>query len=67
MIAPTPAPMRVYDGRVALGEIEDHGKGCILAYRLTSAGRILLGRFPYRRAAMQAVSNCKPTPARNAG
>jgi hypothetical protein len=50
-----PTPMVVYDGRIAIGEIEDHGPRKILAFDLTPTGRIALGQFPDRRAAMRAV------------
>jgi hypothetical protein len=57
MITPYPSPMSVYNGHQRLGEIVDHGKGCVMAYLVTEGGRrVLLGRHPDRKAAMIAVS-----------
>jgi hypothetical protein len=52
---PKPTPMRVYYGHIALGEIEDWGKGDIRAFDLTPSGRVSVGTFPDRRSAMRAV------------
>jgi hypothetical protein len=63
MISPTRTPvMRVYDGTVVVGEIEDHGNRCVIAYQITSAGRVAIGRFPDRRSAMRAIEVNSPTP-----
>jgi hypothetical protein len=62
-----PTPMTVYDGRVAIGEIEDHGPRNILAFDLTPTGRVALGQFPDRRAAIRAVSVLHPTLPRTSG
>lgn len=35
MIAPTPARMGVYRGTERIGEVEDHGKRCVRAFRGT--------------------------------
>jgi hypothetical protein len=55
-----PAPMTVYDGRTAIGEIEDHGPRRIIAFDLTPTGRVSLGQFPDRRSAIRAVSVLHP-------
>jgi len=49
--------MRVYYGHIALGEIEDWGKGDIRAFDLTPSGRVSVGTFPDRRSAMRAVGH----------
>jgi hypothetical protein len=48
--------MVIYDGRVAIGEIVDHGPGKVKAYALNESGRVPLGSFPTRRDAMRAIS-----------
>ena len=51
-----PTPMRVYYGHIALGEIEDWGKGSVRAFDLTPSGRrTFVGTFSDRRSAMRAV------------
>jgi hypothetical protein len=55
-----PAVMVVYDGQRAIGEIEDHGPRNILAFDLSPTGRVALGQFPDRRAAIRAVSVLHP-------
>jgi hypothetical protein len=62
-----PAAMVVYDGRTAIGEIEDHGPRKILTFDLTPTGRVPLGRFPDRRAATRAVSDLHPAAMRKRG
>jgi hypothetical protein len=52
---PKPASMRVYDGHIAVGEIEDWGEGDVRAFNLTTSGRVAVGTFPDRRSAMRAV------------
>jgi hypothetical protein len=56
-----PAVMTVYSGQTAIGEIEDHGSHKILAFDLTSSGRVALGTFDDRRSAIRAVSAQHPT------
>jgi hypothetical protein len=56
-----PAPMIVYDGRTAIGEIVDAGPGKIKAYALTESGRVPLGSFPTRRQAMRAIAVHQPS------
>jgi hypothetical protein len=55
------APLQVYDGQMLLGEIEDHGRGTVIAYRLDRRRRIKVGTFATRIAAMRALA--KPTEA----
>jgi hypothetical protein len=52
---PKPTPMGVYDGYVAVGEIEDWGEGDVRAFNLTPSGRVAIGTFADRRTAMRAV------------
>jgi hypothetical protein len=47
--------MRVYEGTVAVGEIEDWGRGDVRAFNLTPSGRVAIGTFADRRLAMRAV------------
>jgi hypothetical protein len=61
------AAMVVYDGRTAIGEIEDHGPRKILAFDLTPTGRVPLGQFPDRRAAIRAVSDLHSAAMRETG
>jgi hypothetical protein len=53
MISPLPCPMGMYDGTLRIGEIIDHGKGCVIA---SDAAGKPIGRFPDRKSAMKAVS-----------
>jgi hypothetical protein len=52
----------VYDVRVAVGEIEDHGDRHIIAFTLTATSRVRIGQFPDRRSAMRAIEIHSPTP-----
>ena len=54
MIAPTPASMGVYRGSERIGEIEDHGQLCVLAFVGAVRSRVPLGMFADRKAAMLA-------------
>jgi hypothetical protein len=54
--------LMVYDGQVAIGEVEDHGDRDIIAFQLTATGRVRIGTFPTRREAMRAVSVNSPNP-----
>ena len=56
MITPTRSVMGVYNGTVRIGEVEDLGRGCVLAFRGSGEKRIPLGRFSDRKNAMCAVS-----------
>jgi hypothetical protein len=56
-LSAAPTPMTVYDSTRVLGEIEDHGRGDVRAFRLTESGRVAIGTFPDRRTAMRAVSS----------
>jgi hypothetical protein len=56
------APLQVYDGQLLVGEIEDHGLGRVIAFRLDGRRRIEIGTFPTRIAAMRALA--KPTERR---
>ena len=63
MIAPAPARMGVYRGQERIGEIEDHGKRCILAFKGEGSTRVPLGMFADRNAAMLAVREAiQPQP-----
>lgn len=55
------AVMTVYRGRVAEGEIEDHGRRDVRAFLGVGDERTPLGTFPTRRDAMQAVSSAART------
>lgn len=57
MTAPKPAPMIVYWGTCAEGELEDHGPGDVRAWIGTGPSRKALGAYPDRRSAMRAVSS----------
>jgi hypothetical protein len=50
-----PMAMGVYHGTDLLGEIEDHGRGNVRAFRLTESGRVAIGTYPDRRSAMRAL------------
>lgn len=52
----TTARLAVYDGRVRIGEIEDRGRGRVVAYAVGKRGRIKIGTFANRIEAMRAVS-----------
>jgi len=52
---PRPTPTTVYNGPVAIGQVEDHGTGCIWAFNLMPEGRVRIGVYPDRRAARLAV------------
>jgi hypothetical protein len=57
MTALKPAPMIVYWGTRAEGELEDHAAGDVRAWVGTGPGRKSLGAFPDRQSAMRAVSS----------
>jgi hypothetical protein len=58
MSAPhNPAAMTVYNGQVAEGQIEDHGKAGVLAFVYRGARRVQLGIYADRKSAMRAVSD----------
>ena len=61
MSAPT-SRLMVYDGAVAIGEIEDHGRGRVIAYQHTATTRVKIGEFPDRVSAMRAISVHSPVP-----
>jgi hypothetical protein len=52
----TVAPLQVYDGQTLLGEIEDHGRGRVIAFRLNGRRRIEVGTFPTRIDAMRVLA-----------
>jgi hypothetical protein len=52
----------VYDGTIAIGEVEDHGDRRIIAFQLTPSGRVKIGQFPDRRSAMRAIEIHSPVP-----
>jgi hypothetical protein len=47
--------MQIYVGQLAVGFVEDHGAGAVVASSYTSEGVVRLGRFPDRRQAIAAV------------
>jgi hypothetical protein len=51
-------PLQVYDGQLLVGEIEDHGRGRVIAFRLEHQRRrrIKVGTYPTRIAAMRALA-----------
>jgi hypothetical protein len=53
--------LQVYDGQRLLGEIEDHGRGRVIAFRPDRRRRIKVGTFATRIAAMRALT--KPAEA----
>lgn len=51
------APLAVYSGRLLIGEIEDRGRGKVIAFRLDHPRhRIKVGTYPTRRDAMRALA-----------
>jgi hypothetical protein len=48
--------LAVYDGLLCIGEIEDRGRGRVVAYAVGKRGRIKIGNFANRLEAMRAVS-----------
>jgi hypothetical protein len=50
------APMTVYDGTRAIGEIQDCGRKRVRAWLGGGPARKLLGTYPDRTTAMRAVS-----------
>jgi hypothetical protein len=51
------APLQVYDGQLLLGEIEDHGRRNVVAFKIEGTKRrIKIGIFPTRILAMRAVA-----------
>lgn len=61
---PVPSPMVVYDGTLALGEIEDYGPNDIRAYIGIGDERKAIGTYATRRDAMRAVSSAAATQRR---
>ena len=61
MSAPT-SRLMVYDGAVAIGEIEQIGPRRVVAYRHTATTRVKIGEFPDRVSAMRAISVHSPVP-----
>ena len=52
------APLQVYDGQLLVGEIEDHGRGKVIAFRLDQRRRrIKVGTYPTRIAAMRVLAS----------
>ena len=49
------AVMTVYDGTHPLGEIEDHGRNDVRAWRGVGDDRVSLGTYPDRKSAMRAI------------
>jgi hypothetical protein len=50
--------LQVYDGQALLGEIEDHGRRKVVAFKISDTGRrTKVGAFPSRILAMRALSN----------
>jgi len=62
MTGPT-SRLMVYDGPVAIGEVEDHGRGRVIAYQHTATTRVKIGEFPDRVSAMRAISAVPPSVA----
>jgi hypothetical protein len=52
--------MQVYNGRVLVGEIEDHGRRTVVAFRFEGARRVKVGVYPTRTEAMRAVTTRLP-------
>jgi hypothetical protein len=51
-------PLQVYDGQYLLGEIEDRGRGQVIAFKIEGTKRrIKVGVFPTRLLAMRALSS----------
>jgi hypothetical protein len=50
------APLQVYDGQMLVGEVEDHGRGNVVAFRFDDSDRVEIGIFPTRLDAMRAVA-----------
>jgi hypothetical protein len=57
------APLQVYDGQTLIGEIEDGGRGRVIAFRLDRRRRIEVGTFPTRIDAIRALANTVPKPS----
>jgi hypothetical protein len=55
------APLQVYDGQALIGEVEDHGRRNVVAFKFDGSCRVEIGIFPTRIEAMRAVA--KPTEA----
>ncbi len=49
-------PLQLYSGQLLVGEIEDHGRGRVIAFRLDRRRRIKVGTYPTRRDAMRALA-----------
>ena len=50
------APLQIYDGQMLVGEVEDHGRGNVVAFKFEGSGRVEIGIFPTRIDAMRAVA-----------
>jgi hypothetical protein len=57
------APLQVYDGQMLIGEIEDCGRGKVIAFRLDRRRRIEVGTFRTRIEAVRALANTTPKPS----
>jgi hypothetical protein len=55
-------PLQLYSGQLLVGEIEDHGRGRVIAFRLDRRPRIKVGTFPMRIAAMRALARPAEDP-----
>ena len=49
------APLQVHDGQTIVGEIDDHGRKNVVAFKFEGTRRVEIGVFPTRIAAMRAV------------
>jgi hypothetical protein len=52
----SPTPLQIYDGQMLIGEIEDHGRRNVVAFKFEGTRRVKIGVFPTRIAAMRAVA-----------
>jgi hypothetical protein len=59
MVTPRGVPsLQVYSGQSLVGEIEDHGRGKVIAFRLDQRRRrIKVGTYPTRIAAMRVLAS----------
>jgi hypothetical protein len=58
-VADTEKRLAVYDGRDCIGEIEERGRGRIVAYAIDKRGRVEIGEFANRIDAVDAVSRVR--------
>jgi hypothetical protein len=49
-------PIQICNGQVVVGEIEDHGRRKVMAFRFEGARRIKVGIYATRLEAMRAVT-----------